>query len=161
MMIFCSVGTQQGFTRLTGYLSKWSISNPEYEIVAQVYDDDQKLPFSVVKNFIHEPEFSRYFDQASVIVSHAGMGNIIRSLELGKPIVIVPRESQKNEHVNDHQLDTVEGMSDLPMVYSACNYQDFDLSLKLAIKNMNLNLLSKKNSEKEKLIYSIKDFLGI
>jgi UDP-N-acetylglucosamine transferase subunit ALG13 len=43
-----------------------------------------------------------------VVVAHAGMGTILTCLELGKPILIFPRQAALGEQRNDHQLATAE-----------------------------------------------------
>jgi len=42
-----------------------------------------------------------------LFVSHAGMGTIITSLELRKPIVVMPKRASLGEQRNEHQLATV------------------------------------------------------
>jgi UDP-N-acetylglucosamine transferase subunit ALG13 len=44
---------------------------------------------------------------AELIVAHAGMGTIITALELGKPILVMPRREYLHETRNDHQVATV------------------------------------------------------
>jgi UDP-N-acetylglucosamine transferase subunit ALG13 len=41
-------------------------------------------------------------------VAHAGMGSILTALEIGKPLVIMPRRAALGEHRNDHQLATAQ-----------------------------------------------------
>jgi len=53
---------------------------------------------------------------AQVIVSHAGMGSILTALELGKPIVVIPRRANLGEHRNDHQVATAVRMRELGRV---------------------------------------------
>jgi len=51
-------------------------------------------------------EFDDYFNKASSIVGHAGMGTISMAQEEGKPILVMARMSRYKEHVNDHQVST-------------------------------------------------------
>ncbi len=41
-----------------------------------------------------------------MIVSHAGMGTILKSIEYDKPLILVPRLASLGEHRNDHQVAT-------------------------------------------------------
>ena len=45
---------------------------------------------------------------ADAIVAHAGMGTILSALELGKPLLVMPRVAALGEHRNDHQLATAK-----------------------------------------------------
>ena len=53
---------------------------------------------------------------ADAIVAHAGMGTILSALELGKPLVIMPRLAAFGEHRNDHQLATAKRFAALGRV---------------------------------------------
>ena len=44
------------------------------------------------------------------------MGTILTGLDLGKPVVVVPRLAACGEHRNDHQLATVEKLQRFPLV---------------------------------------------
>ncbi|MFJ2407542.1 glycosyltransferase [Pseudomonas sp. NPDC087814] len=156
-MIFCSVGTQAPFERMLGYLHEWSHANPQVPIVAQVGTNENDLGRITAYKTIAEPLFSKNFNASKVIVSHAGMGNIIRSLELGKPIVIVPRDSRRGEHINNHQYDTAENFSDLPSVFIAHDKDAFFSAIDSA-----LNYSSAESSldftERDRLISYVKSF---
>ena len=67
-------------------------------------------------------EHDRFFElqsRCSVMVSHAGMGSIITALELGKPIIILARDHERNEHRNAHQSDTLRRFAHYPGIYPA------------------------------------------
>jgi UDP-N-acetylglucosamine transferase subunit ALG13 len=55
-------------------------------------------------------EFYETLVSASLVISHAGMGSIISAIELGKPIIVVPRQAALGEHRNDHQLATARSL---------------------------------------------------
>jgi len=67
-------------------------------------------------DFISFDEAERLIGQASVVVSHAGIGTIIGSLRAGTPIVVVPRVQKNKEHFNDHQLEVCAAIEDRPGV---------------------------------------------
>ncbi|HGY1288709.1 TPA: glycosyltransferase [Raoultella ornithinolytica] len=134
-MIFCSVGTQLPFPRLVNYLISWAecVDGHKSQIIVQsgggIAKDVENITIS---EFMSEIEFSEYIESAEVIVSHAGMGNIIRSIELNKPIVIVPRSGSLQEHRNDHQIDSANRFSSLDNVFVAYDYDSFCDALKEA-----------------------------
>jgi UDP-N-acetylglucosamine transferase subunit ALG13 len=51
-------------------------------------------------------EYQRRFAEAELIVGHAGMGTIIAALELGKPLLMLPRLASLRESRNDNQVGT-------------------------------------------------------
>lgn len=127
-MIFCSVGTQLPFPRLIDYLTLWSekVDNHNTQIIVQSGDKRAKKNGKITSfAFVSESEFSEYMTSAAIIVSHAGMGNIIRAIELNKPIVIVPRLSDLKEHRNDHQIDSANRFCTLDNVFIANDYDSF------------------------------------
>ena len=50
---------------------------------------------------------------ADAIIAHAGMGTILTALEMGKPLLVMPRRAELGEHRNDHQLATAMRFADL------------------------------------------------
>ncbi|MFE7416415.1 glycosyltransferase [Rhodococcus sp. NPDC057529] len=49
-------------------------------------------------------EFDAAARDAGVVVTHSGVGTILRLLEMGIHPVVVPRIQSRAEHVDDHQL---------------------------------------------------------
>lgn len=129
-MIFVTVGTQFPFDRLVDAVSV-ALENLLFqeECFAQVGDTSKTWPKIKVCSNLATEEFDRYINEASVVVSHAGMGTIIKCLTLGKPVLVMPRLSEYNEHRNDHQLDTLEQMAELSGVYPIYSQQELELRL--------------------------------
>jgi UDP-N-acetylglucosamine transferase subunit ALG13 len=57
------------------------------------------------------------------------MGTIIGSLQLGKPVVIMPRKAQLGEHRNDHQLATAARFAERPGVRVATDEHELASAL--------------------------------
>jgi UDP-N-acetylglucosamine transferase subunit ALG13 len=127
-MIFFTVGTQLPFERLVDYMEKWSICNPNVKIVGQICDEKKTDNF-ISKAFMSPDEYMECFTQASVVISHAGMGSIISAIEYEKPIIIVPRFSYLGEHRNDHQIYTAEAFSCKSGIYVANDYDELSCYL--------------------------------
>lgn len=47
---------------------------------------------------------------ARVVVAHAGIGVTLDALHARRPLILVPREKARGEHMNDHQRDIAEAM---------------------------------------------------
>ncbi len=72
----------------------------------------------------------RKIQQASLIIAHAGMGSIITALEMGKPIIVMPRRSDLNEHRNNHQISTAKKFLEQGTIHVAMD--EHELTKKLA-----------------------------
>lgn len=116
MNVFVTAGTQFPFKRLDEVVSKLSADYPDWSIVYQSgpgsdLDMLAGLSLAQVKEFFTPKEFKAYFDAADLVITHAGMGNIITCLEEGKLFVMFPRLSKYGEHRNDHQVDSAHAIS--------------------------------------------------
>lgn len=107
-MIFVTVGAQMSFDRLVGWVDTWAIEADRHDVVAQIGPSNLSPKRLQVLPFLDPPEFRRTMEAADIIISHAGMGTILTALELGKPIVVVPRLGSLSETRNDHQVASSE-----------------------------------------------------
>lgn len=115
-MIFATVGTQLPFDRLLRALDAWAARHPETRILAQTGRTDARFPHLTCLEQMDQAAFAQAFEQARIIVAHAGMGTILSASQLGKPVVLMPRLARHGEHRNDHQVDTAAEMSSLANV---------------------------------------------
>jgi UDP-N-acetylglucosamine transferase subunit ALG13 len=58
-----------------------------------------------IRPFIPPDELDRLYDNARIIITHAGTGSIIKGIKKGKKIIAVARLKKNNEHIDDHQLE--------------------------------------------------------
>ncbi|GAC52378.1 glycosyltransferase [Gordonia amicalis] len=56
-----------------------------------------------VHRALDSEEMDKNILAADVVITHAGVGSIMRILELGRYPVVVPRRRSRGEHVDDHQ----------------------------------------------------------
>ena len=105
-MIFVTVGGQLPFDRLVMLVDEWVAKSGRTDVFAQVGAAERTPEHVSFERFLSPDEFARALNEAAVIVAHAGMGTIIKALELGKPIVVFPRREALGEQRNDHQLAT-------------------------------------------------------
>lgn len=56
--------------------------------------------------WLDPPQFRARLEGADAIVAHAGMGTILSALELGKPLLVMPRLARLAETRSDHQIAT-------------------------------------------------------
>lgn len=105
-MIFLTVGTQLPFERLIKSMDEWTAENADVEVFAQVGETQYQAKYMATQKNLNPKEYQEKFNEASVVVSHVGMGTIISGLSIGKPMVLMPRQAALKEHRNDHQLAT-------------------------------------------------------
>lgn len=106
-MIFLTLGTQLPFDRLVKAMDLWAGAHPDIRVLGQINQPESYAPQHMDHVATLPPdEFDKSFDEARVIVSHAGMGSIITALRTGKPLLIMPRRAHLGEHRNDHQHAT-------------------------------------------------------
>lgn len=63
------------------------------------------------KDFVDAQEFQRLIEECSVLITHSGVGTIMRGIQAGKPVVVVPRLAKYHEHVDDHQVQIAEAFA--------------------------------------------------
>ena len=122
-MIFVTIGTQIPFDRLIEILDRIAPELDE-EIYAQVLRGKYKPKHIKLIDFIEPDEFDKVFDQARLIVAHAGMGTILSALRKSKPLIIFPRIAALGEHRNDHQRDTAKMIKEKNYAYVATNEEE-------------------------------------
>jgi len=123
--IFVTVGTELPFDRLVVAVDEWAARNGcADEVYAQIGESDVVPRHIGWVRFIEKPEFDRIFDQAEVIVSHAGMGTILSALDRQRRLLVMPRRASLGEHRNDHQLATTNRLVALDQVQVATDTDD-------------------------------------
>ncbi len=105
-MIFITVGTQLPFDRMIRAVDAWAGLQGPSDVFAQIGPAGFKPKHIEWAPFLSAAECRDKMERCSAVVAHAGMGSIITALELGKPIVVMPRLAEFREHRNDHQLAT-------------------------------------------------------
>ncbi|WP_163712917.1 glycosyltransferase [Mangrovibacterium lignilyticum] len=122
-MIFITVGTQAPFDRLIELVDQWACHS-NMKCFAQT-NKGKYIPKNIEhKEFLTEQEFNAHFNEAKIIISHAGMGTIISSLKNGKILLTLPRLAEFKEHRNDHQYATTKAFAQKEYIYPIYNESD-------------------------------------
>lgn len=135
-MIFLTIGTQGPFDRLVQAVDAWCKAKGRgAEIFGQIA---RPKPGSEPEHFdwverLAPAEFNRRFAEASLIISHAGMGTIISALQAGKQIVVMPRRFDLGEHRNDHQVATVKQLGTRPGIFVARDETELEARIDQAL----------------------------
>jgi UDP-N-acetylglucosamine transferase subunit ALG13 len=110
-MIFVTVGAQMPFDRLVKTIDRWACERGRDDVFAQIGLTDYRPSNIQWTPFLSTEEFKQRYEAAHVVVAHAGTGSIITALQMGKPILIMPRRASLHETRNDHQVATVKQFS--------------------------------------------------
>lgn len=118
-MIFVTTGTQLPFARLIDAMAEIAPHLDE-RIVAQVGPDTAPRAGLDLHETLTPEAFAQHFQEARVVVAHAGIGSILSAQRYGRPLILMPRRHDLGEHRNDHQMATareVEGRTGLYIAY--------------------------------------------
>lgn len=113
-MIFVTVGThEQPFNRLieavdnlceTGVINEPVIMQTGFSTYEPKHCEWHKLlPYDQMKEKVAK---------ARIVVTHGGPASFIMPLQIGKIPIVVPRQLQFNEHVNNHQVDFTKAVAE-------------------------------------------------
>jgi UDP-N-acetylglucosamine transferase subunit ALG13 len=114
-LIFGTVGTHTApFDRLVRALDGVAGATSE-EVVVQT--GASRYPLRFASGFVGTSgeEFGRYMRRARIIVTHGG-DTVLEGLDLGKPVVLVPRRHSHHEHIDDHQVELADALAVRGMV---------------------------------------------
>lgn len=128
-MIFVCVGTQLAFDRLIVAVDQWAGAGPGREVFAQIGPSRLRPRHIQHAEFVSPKECSERMTGADAVVAHAGIGTILTALELGKPLLVMPRRAEFGEHRNDHQLATASRFAELGRVSVA--FDETELAVRL------------------------------
>ena len=158
MKVFLVVGTLFPFDRLVKEVDRWAGINRNIQVVGQVgfgkYMTENMEAYTVQK----AEDFNRVFDESDLIVAHAGMGVILKSLVANKPIVVLPRRLKFKEHTTDHQMDTAKAFDDLGYVHVAWDTGHLQKILEEPEKIQSKRKIGKYASES--LINALRNFIS-
>ena len=109
MKIFVTVGSIHPFDRLISAVDEW-VEETQFagDVLAQFGNSSFQAKSIETTRSLSPNDYSKIFSESDLIVGHAGMGTMITALDLGKPIIVMPRSAALGEHDNDHQFATVQ-----------------------------------------------------
>ena len=130
-MIFVTVGThEQPFNRLVSYMDNWASEHNEKVIIQTGYSTYAPTYCEYEKMYLYE-QMQKYIKDARIVITHGGPSSFVPILMHGKKVIVVPRQEQFGEHVNDHQslfCDSFAEMYDGIIVVK--NIYDLDETIK-------------------------------
>ena len=156
-MIFVTVGTQLPFDRLVRAVDEWAGESAAPAVFAQIGETPYRPAHMEWAQYLPADQFRRRVAAASLIVSHAGMGNLLAALEAQKPLIVMPRRAALNEIRNDHQLATIKWLRQLPGVTVAEDVAELAATLRAGDWPAPEALRSEASPE---LLAAVRDFIN-
>jgi len=117
-VIIVTVGMQLGFDRLIAAMDDLapSLGMP---VIAQTGKGTYAPRNMEARVKIAPAEFEALVGEARLIVAHAGIGTVLTAARCAKPILLMPRRADLQEHRNDHQMATVGKLAGRPGILVA------------------------------------------
>ena len=156
-MILVLLGTQNNqFTRLLQEIEK-CIDNGTINQRVVVQAGFTKFESSKMNIFDLKPRevVENLADEAEFIITHGGVGSILMAIKKNKKVIAVPRLSEFNEHVNDHQRQIVEIFNDKGYIIGVQNIED----LSEAIKQIDEFIPTPYSGDNSKMLNIIESFI--
>lgn len=105
-MIFVTVGThEQPFNRLIEYIDNLKRDGViTEEVIIQTGFSTYEPKYCKWSKLLPYKEMIQNVKDARIVITHGGPASFIMPLQIGKTPIVVPRQKQFSEHVNDHQV---------------------------------------------------------
>ena len=113
----------------------------------------------IVFNMLKPEDMKKYIINASIVVTHAGVGTIMECIEHNKDIIVLPRKEENGEHVNNHQEEIAFEMEKKGLLYKVDTYEKMKEIVIELIKNSNNKKEKKYISNNEKFNDMLIDYL--
>jgi UDP-N-acetylglucosamine transferase subunit ALG13 len=132
-VIFVTVGSQMAFDRLIEAVDRWAQAPGTPAVLAQIGPSTLTPAHIDWCHALTPAEFNAAVAKAAVIVAHAGMGSVLTAMELGKPLVLMPRRGDLQETRNDHQIATAKWLGARPGIHIAMDEHELPAALAAAL----------------------------
>ncbi len=129
-MIFVTVGHQMPFDRLIRAVDDWAKREGRADLFGQTGEGEYWPSYFQAAPFLTPDQFMERMRQAAGIIAHAGTGTIIAALQLGKPVLVLPRRADLGETRNDHQFATARHFEEAGRIMVA--YEESDIAAKIS-----------------------------
>lgn len=113
-MIFVTVGThEQPFNRLIQKVDELKRDGVITEdVIMQIGYSTYEPKYCKWSKLLPYKEMEENNKNARIVITHGGPASFIAPLQIGKIPIVVPRQLQFNEHVNDHQVEFSKNVSE-------------------------------------------------
>lgn len=124
-MILLSLGThQQAFPRALDLVEPLACNGQDFVIQHGSTPSRPGMPNAAWIEFMTYASVVDAMARADNVICHAGVGTIMTALMAGHTPVVIPREAEHGEHVDDHQLEIAERFAERGLVRCATTETD-------------------------------------
>lgn len=127
-MIFVTVGThEQQFDRLIRKIDDLKKQGKIKEDVFIQLGYSNYIPEKCKwKKMIGYEEMNKYMSSARIIITHGGPGSIFQSINYDKIPVVVARNPEFSEHVDEHQMEFARKLDNKKKVIAIENVEELE-----------------------------------
>lgn len=113
-MIFVTVGThEQPFNRLIKEIDDLKKDGTiKEDVFMQTGFSTYEPKYCEYKKMLSYPEINKKVKEARIVITHGGPASFIAPLQIGKIPIVVPRQKQYDEHVNNHQVNFAKAVKE-------------------------------------------------
>ncbi len=113
-MIFVTVGThEQQFNRLIQEIDKLKGNGTiKEDVFIQTGYSTYEPKHCKWSKLISYKEMQQKNKDARIIITHGGPASFVAALQLGKIPIVVPRQFEFDEHINNHQLEFAKNVEE-------------------------------------------------
>lgn len=113
-MIFVTVGThEQPFNRLVKTVDELKRDGIiTEEVIIQTGFSTYEPKYCQWSKLISYQQMVKNVEDARIVITHGGPASFIMPLQIGKTPIVVPRQHQFGEHVNDHQVEFARNVAE-------------------------------------------------
>lgn len=127
-MIFLTVGTQKfQFNRLLQAVDQLIGEGVIQEPVVAQRGHSTYIPRNYETcMFMDNSLFEQMIQDCDLLITHGGVGTILKGIEFKKKIIVVPRKKSFSEHVDDHQQEIAKEFGKLGSVCACQQIVDLE-----------------------------------
>ncbi|MCD6099208.1 MAG: beta-1,4-galactosyltransferase [Candidatus Marinimicrobia bacterium] len=155
-MIFVTVGHHEnGFPRLIKKMDEVA-PRLNHEVIMQIGHTPYIPHNTKWFRFTSEEMIRQIYQEADVVIAHAGAGTILTVLKYQKPLILVPRLRELGEHIDDHQKELAQILQRWGVAFAVYDIERLEEAIELA-------LLSKKRTIRyqfsKKLSHRLREYI--
>lgn len=130
-MILITLGTQdKQFTRLLDIVQEQiNKGNIKDKVIVQAGHTKYESADMDIFDLIDREKFACLISKCDLLITHGGVGSIITGLQNNKKVIVAPRLSKYNEHMNDHQIQIVDNFSKAGYILPLYETDDLEIVL--------------------------------